>query len=345
MEDAVVGPPGRERTTLRVAVPPRDAHPSHYVVRDLVVELTVQGAVPQAVAAGPAVGRVLAKARLRPPAWQRRRRGPVVVPMMGARFGELYAAALTGDVVPYCWDVWEPQWELWAGRLRPLRPPAVFVTAAQSAQFLTEALPQSQVFHLPEATRVSRYSSSRPLGARTIGVLELGRRHQKWHDAVGDALRSRSDRSHLYESRSGRLVYPDAPALCQGLSDAAISVCFPSSLTHPQRAGIVETMTHRYLESMASGCLILGQAPEELVRLMGFNPVVEVDWSAPAEQVLEILDAPQRWQRHVDRALRRLRETGDWSVRTRTLRAALRTIGLPEALPGSMSDSAAECSP
>lgn len=345
MEDAVPGPPGRERTALRVAVPPRDAHPSHYVVRDLVVELAVQGAVPQAVAAGPAVGRILAKTRLRPPAWQRRRRGPVVVPMMGARFGELYAAALTGDVVPYCWDVWEPQWALWAGRLRPLRPPAIFVTAAQSAQFLTEALPQSRVVHLPEATRLSRYSSGRPLETRTIGVLELGRRHQKWHDAVSDALRSRSDRSHVYESRSGRLVFPDAPALCQGLSDAVISVCFPSSLTHPQRAGGVETMTHRYLESMASGCLLLGHAPDELVRLMGFNPVIEVDWSAPVEQVLDILDAPRRWQRHVDRVLWRLRETGDWSVRTRTLWAALRAIGLQEALAGSKADSAAACFP
>lgn len=321
----------RHRSTtelLRVAVPLSEEHPAHYAVRDLIAECVRQGAVDEPVNTSPWIGRVLAKSHLALPHGRRRRRGPVIVPLMGARFGQLYAAGLMGDVVPYCWDVWEPNWELWARRLRPLQPPAVFVTALESACFLARALPRSEVVHLPEATRMDRHDSGTCLADRNVGVLELGRRHPAWHEAVTEAVRLRSPLSHLYEAGPGRLVYPDEHALRRGLSQAVISVCFPSSLTHPQRSGSVETMTQRYLESMASGCLVLGHAPSELVALMGFNPVVEVDWRDPAQQVLDILASPSRWQPIVNRALNRLRDVGDWSVRVRTALERMRTIGL-----------------
>ncbi|MEZ0092393.1 hypothetical protein [Streptacidiphilus sp. EB129] len=303
-------------------------HPSHYVVRDLVTELTRQGGVQQNRSTGPTVGRILARTRM--PLGLRtrgRRSAPIVVPMMGAQFGLLYSAAVSGAVVPYCWDVWEPQWDLWVRRLRPLRPPVVFTTASQSARFLARALPASRVIHLPEATEVARHDPQRPLVARTIGVLELGRRYQMWHDIVRAAVPEDAPRCHVYERPGRRLVFPDESALRRGLSNTVVSACFPSSMTHPQRAGSVQTLTHRYLESMASGCLLVGHAPPELVRLMGFNPVVEVDWRAPAEQILDILHAPHRWQPHVDRALERLREVGDWSMRVRAIRAALDVDG------------------
>ncbi|MEU6505642.1 hypothetical protein [Streptomyces sp. NPDC046942] len=313
---------------LRVAVPPSEEHPAHQAVMDLVAEFIRQGARGKVVMTPPLIGRALAKFHLPFPRRQRRRTEPVIVPMMGARFSQLYAAALVGDVVPYCWDVWEPAWELWARRLRPLRPPAVFVTALQSARFLAEALPQSRVMHLSEATQISRHDPGTCLEARKIGILELGRRHADWHRAITGAVRQHSPLPHLYEAVPGRLVFPDGHALRRGLSDTVISVCFPSSLTHPQRSGGVVTMTQRYLESIASGCLVLGHAPSELVDLMGFNPVVEVDWSNPAEQLLDILASPSSWQPLVDRSLNRLREVGDWSVRVRTALEGLQEIGL-----------------
>ncbi|WP_405722853.1 glycosyltransferase [Streptomyces sp. NBC_01537] len=199
----------------------------------------------------------------------------------------------------------------------------VFVTAQQSAEFLGRALPDSTVVHLPEATRTSWHVPQRLLSERTIGVLELGRRHNGWHEAVCGALERRSGHRHVYARWREELVFPSERALRDGFSDTVVSVCFPSSITHPLRSGRVETMTHRYLESMASGCLMVGHAPRELVDLMGFNPVVEVDWSAPVDQLLDILASPQRWQPHVDRVLRRVREVGDWRVRVRDIRVAL----------------------
>ena len=320
--------PGCEPGVLRVAVPLPDQRPSYYALRDFCAELAEQGAIPQSVRWEATIGRALAKTRNGYLSRLGRRKGPLVVPLMGPRLGLLHAAGLSGSVVPYCWDVWEPEWESWAEALRPFRPAAVFVTARHSTEFLAHALPDSRVIHLPEATRLSRYCFDRPLAARNTGVLELGRRYEKWHEAVSEVLKQRSDRRHLYETRSGQVVFPDEQSMQRGLADSMISVCFPSSRTHPQRSGCVETMTQRYLESIASGCLIIGHAPAELVDLLGFNPVVEVDWSAPGEQLLDILTAPERWQPWVEQSRQRAVQVGDWSVRVRALRAELAAMGL-----------------
>ena len=75
-----------------------------------------------------------------------------------------------------------------------------------------------------------------------------------------------------------------------GLARSKISICFPLSMTNPDRSGGIETMTNRYLESMASKCLIVGHAPEEMIQLFGYNPVIEVDWHDPAGQLTFILN-------------------------------------------------------
>ena len=75
-----------------------------------------------------------------------------------------------------------------------------------------------------------------------------------------------------------------------GLARSRISICVPSNITHPARAGDVETMTIRYLQSMVSKCLVVGYAPKEMIELFGYNPVVEIDMENPADQLLDILN-------------------------------------------------------
>ena len=50
-------------------------------------------------------------------------------------------------------------------------------------------------------------------------------------------------------------------AFIDGLARSRVSICVPSSVTHPERAGDIETMTIRYLQSMVSKCVVLGRAP------------------------------------------------------------------------------------
>jgi hypothetical protein len=82
-------------------------------------------------------------------------------------------------------------------------------------------------------------------------------------------------------------------------------------------------MTHRYLESIASRCLVLGRAPAQLVDLLGFDPVVPADLSAPWPQVREVLSDLARYQHQVDAAYDRVRDVGSWDVRMREVLQAV----------------------
>src|SRR5690606_6718308 len=80
-----------------------------------------------------------------------------------------------------------------------------------------------------------------------------------------------------------------------GLAEARISVCFPASDTHPSRAGGISKVTMRYFQSMASKCLIIGKAPDEMKYLFDYNPVIEVDNSEPEGQLEEILSNYEKY--------------------------------------------------
>jgi hypothetical protein len=94
-----------------------------------------------------------------------------------------------------------------------------------------------------------------------------------------------------------------------------ISVCIPASITHPERSAWVKTTTHRYFESMASRCILLGHSPEELCDLFGYNPVVEIETGHEAEQILSILKDPASYQELVDKNYKTVIERGTWASR------------------------------
>jgi hypothetical protein len=44
---------------------------------------------------------------------------------------------------------------------------------------------------------------------------------------------------------------------------------------------------------MAAKCLIVGRAPSDAQEMFGYNPVVEVDWHNPTQQLEQILREPE----------------------------------------------------
>jgi hypothetical protein len=304
---------------VRVALPFLGKHPSSYVIRDFVQALQRQG-VPQ-ISLPRRIGSVLARSGLRLP---RARRDLVIVPLMGPRFDVLATASLYGQPVPFCWDVWEPQWDLWAEALSRARPPLVITTAEASATYLASRLHSSVVLHLPEAIDVGKYLPGGLLSERATDVLEMGRRNAHWHDAVTANARA-GGVEHLFERAPGEVIFPDEASLVAGLAQTKVSVCFPSSVTHPERSGSVSTLTSRYLESIASRCLVLGEAPAELPRLLGLDPVVRSDMDQPWGQLRQVLGSIESYQPQVDEAYEQVVEVGGWDYRIRQLLTLLKT--------------------
>lgn len=311
-------PVGRPPRGLVAARPFHTDRPSQYALNGLHEALVAAG-VPE-VRSSINVGRFFSRI----PVWNpgRLRQRSVVVGMMGPRERDLAAHTLHGRAIAYCWDVWPANLPAWNSMLRRHPVAMAVTTSQQAAEALRSGSPNFTVCHLPEATNPDQYDPTKPLTARKTGVLELGRRSQKWHDAVSSALVSAGVR-HVFQSDEHSLIFPHAQGMRRGLGDAVISVCLPSSTTHPVRSGSFCTVTHRYFESMASGCIVLGEAPDELVALFGYNPVIEIDWADPIGQLIAILTDPGRHQALVDRNLERVREVGSWSARVTELLALI----------------------
>lgn len=314
------GGPARLPEGTTVLVPALGSHPADRVVGDFIDLLTEWGARPVRT---PRPAAAMAKLRIRGPG----RGAPVVVPMMGARFDLLFGAGLIGSPVPFAWDVWSPGWPHWVDRLARVRPRLMFVTAQESAEHLASRLSGTRVVNVPEAIHVARYDGSRPLRERSIDVLELGRRDPAWHDRVTPALAGIGAR-HRFED--GGLVFPDAASMRAGLADSRVSVCFTSATTTPARSGAVRTMTQRYLESLASGCLVVGEPVPELTGLLGWDPVVAADPDRPERQVRELLEGIDEHQGRVTAARDAVAVVGDWEAR-RELMAECLMAAFPTA--------------
>lgn len=103
-------------------------------------------------------------------------------------------------------------------------------------------------------------------------------------------------------------------------------ISFPQIDTHPQKVGDIETLTQRYWETMLSRNLIVGRAPNELIQLIGYNPVVDVDWINPKKQLSDILSNIESYQALVERNYQTAKVMASWDNRAKDVITTLRVL-------------------
>jgi hypothetical protein len=263
------------------------------------------------------IARILAKLRLPLNLW-RASPGPIFVAWMGANEYKTLPLAWWTEFIPYCFDCWEPKWGRWESIFRRLRVRLAFFTARQAASHFAARLPEMTAIWVPEAVDPEDHDGSKPLAERPTGVLELGRKYDRFHYAIREGL-EQAHIVHKFERVKGQIIFPSAAEFRRGLGDARISVCFPSSITHPETSGQVETVTLRYFESFASRCIVVGHCPRELRDLFGYNPVVEIEPGRELEQIFSVLDHLEEYRSLIERNYQRLLETSTWDVRISTI--------------------------
>ncbi len=256
---------------------------------------------------------------------RRSAQGPVFVGFMGFSEYKTLPFSCWTEIVPLCFDCWPSLYGRWLSFFERHRVRLAFFTARQSAQYFADALPSMKSVWLPEATDPSEYSSSVPWAERDIDVLELGRKNDDFHGKITAPLAD-AKRSHLFELVKGEIIFPDRKGFLEGLARSKISICFPCSQTHPERSGPVETVTTRYFESMASKCLIVGHAPQELTDLFGYNPVVEVQEGEEIEQMEFLLRHPESYSGLIEKNYSRLLQVGTWKSRVAAVLEAFREV-------------------
>jgi hypothetical protein len=198
-----------------------------------------------------------------------------------------------GRKYAYIFDAWSQVHENIIKFVNKWNIDHVFVSSNQAATMLNDYGTRCEFHWIPEGIdyRTYRFYS---YAEKDIDVLQMGRKFDKYHKAIAGHLEY-NDIRYLYEKVKGEVIFPEHEDFINGLARTKISICFPSNITHPERAGEIETLTNRYLQSMASKCLIVGHAPNELIELFGYNPVIEVDMKNPAHQIEAILKNFQQY--------------------------------------------------
>ena len=188
--------------------------------------------------------------------------------------------------VLWMYDAWEPLFDEIEKTIRAYKINLVFTASKQSADYFnTLNIPNFQSHWIPEGIDVTQYQFI-PYQERTTDVLQLGRKWNAYHEKIRGI---ENNLVYKYEKKAGQIIFPSREEFLFGLANSKISICVPSNITHPNITGSISTITNRFLQSMASKCLILGKVPHDMLHLFDYNPIVEIDEENPIAQIESIL--------------------------------------------------------
>lgn len=227
---------------------------------------------------------------------------------------------LSYHIIPMLWDTWPKEQERLYGDLKMLKCPMALVSSRQMAQQIEKKL-HIKCLWVPEGIDAAGFSKGDDLYLRPIDVFELGRQHAEYHKAVEVAIVQKyltqwKGNKYREDGRLAELAFKTNEKLKENLAKAKIVICFPKVDTcSREESGGIETLTQRYWEAMLSRCLIVGRAPAELIDLMGYYPVVDVDWNNPTEQLRNILSNISDYQWLVDKNLETAKRLAPWDSR------------------------------
>ena len=188
--------------------------------------------------------------------------------------------------VLWTYDVWEPDMDAFCELVQRARIDILLVSSFQAAQHLRTHLKTCDVHWFPEFINAEAYDCSKPWEQRTIDVLSFGRAYRPYHQAIQRGC-SELGINYVFDQD-----FPTWDALAAALAEAKLCMCFPRSTTNPESSGSFSTMTFRYLQAMASGCLPIGNAPLDAKEIFDYPATVDVEWNDPVGQIKRMIDNP-----------------------------------------------------
>ncbi len=225
------------------------------------------------------------------------------------------------EIIPLVWDCWPCYFEKMCNWLKKHQVRTAIFTSSQTAEKIRKRFPEMNVMWCPEAVDTSLYDAGKPLKERTIDVLEFGR------GSNVNVSENGSKRLHYVCTKvKGKFVFNNEQ-LHEAMENAKITIALPRSMTQPDIAGDIETLTQRYWENMLSRMVMVGHAPKELTDLIGYNPVVELDKEHSNEQILDILAHIGDYQSLVDNNREMALRLGDWEIRMKEVMAFFEHYG------------------
>ena len=252
---------------------------------------------------------------------------------LGNRQSVNFASMISGDfriIVPaslfsrhnyiYMYDVW-PRFQRWIFPLLDVfNITYVFFSSRQVYEDYVRKSPNNKckAMWLPEALNAEEYLFNAP-GQRSIDVLEFGRNYEAYHNLITGELKQRG-KKHVFKVPGQPILFAGKQAFTEALAQSKIVICIPSDITHPERAEYISTMTLRYLQAMASKCLIVGIMPSDMQETFGYNPIVEIDMDNAAAQIIDVLRNYAAYQPLIEKNYQEVHAKHQWTNRWAVIR-------------------------
>lgn len=262
----------------------------------------------------------------------RKKRAVIVCSSGGFLIYDSFPQNLFAEIIPMFWDSWPSSWEKQLYSLKRLKCKLCFVSSSQVAAKINASHLNTKAYWIPEGIDISAYKKGPELKNRNVDIYEMGRQKSEYHRILCILQEEKKINKLCFnrynaDGSNQKLAFPAIHDLLETLPDIKIVISFPQIDTHPEKAGNIETLTQRYWESMLSRNLIVGRAPFELVDLIGYNPVVNVDWSDPQEQILYILSNIEDYQELVDKNYVTALKYASWDNRIKKIKVILLNNG------------------
>ena len=250
-----------------------------------------------------------------------------------ARGGHLLKSSIPylfrGEIIPMLWDCWPATWSTLERDLRLMKCRLCFVTASDVAKALSQRMPNVKFVHVPEGVDATDYQEGKPLEERGIDVYEMGQKHNYFHKKLMDG-KLEDCCKFVYNPNTpdkGPLtVFSNWKTFTSKVADSKIIISFPLSMRNPRMDGNVDTLTMRYWEGMLSRCIIVGHCPQELMDLIGYNPVIEADFVNPCDQIRSILEHVKDYQEFVNRNCEVAKKYAPWERRMEIIQKELQAF-------------------
>jgi hypothetical protein len=224
--------------------------------------------------------------------------------------------------VLYIFDAWPKYYPIIRQIVKAYNISHLFVSSKESADVLETLLVNTKVCWCPEACSPTEYKPF-AYNKKDIDVLQFGRKYENWHNLVVEGFKQQ-EISYMYEKIKGQVVFKNRADFLNGLGRTKVSVCFPMNITNVEISGGISTMTYRYIQSMASKCLIVGIKPDEMNYLFNYEPMIQVDYDNPVRQISDILKNYNDYIPLIERNYRECINKHTWKNRWKMIRETIK---------------------
>ena len=216
---------------------------------------------------------------------------------------DTWHSVMTHEVVPFVWDCWEEFDDKLCSWIKRHNIRRCVFTSQISADRIVRRLPYLHVLVITEGIDTEDYDKGEQLTNRNVDLYYYGRQ---------PAVVNKTD-------------YRDLTVLAHGSNDEFVDRLRNAKVTIAvPRCDVVptchETLTQRFWECMLSRMVMVGRAPKELTDLIGYNPVIDIDYNHLYGQIKDITSNIERYQPLVDRNRETALRLAPWELRMREVK-------------------------